>query len=373
MALDYPDRLRETSLRDVFVPLNTSPYLGPPLGDLIDVYGVAPGEAGRLDKKRWPLIDLPVDGLGFPNAVAPERTDILLVGDSFLVSAGSVEPSGLARSLAEASGRAVYNLGVSAIGSLQELSLLLAHGLPKKPSVVVWFFFGGNDVMNVRETLLEEARGTKNWAEFYQGRLRPRWILADLVGFYVAGDSEEPRPESLDPFLLPGPEGEPAPLWFSPPYLLGLTLAGAQIERLPAWRAIEETLSEAREATESIGAEFLVVFLPSKAQVYLPHVIPDPDLAFRAANHGGTGKILEPETLLDTALKNRMELERLLGEYCAEQGIDYLSATPALEALAERGELGFLQTDSHWSIDGQRALLPELETALRTLLERQVE
>ena len=42
------------------------------------------------------------------------------------------------------------------------------------------------------------------------------------------------------------------------------------------------------------------------------------------------------------------------------ESIPFLSATPALEAQAARGELGYLVTDSHWSSVGQAALLEPL-------------
>jgi hypothetical protein len=108
------------------------------------------------------------------------------------------------------------------------------------------------------------------------------------------------------------------------------------------------------------------VYLPSKPEVYLPHVAPDPALALRTiAALGSPAPEGTPDEVHAALLANRHAHEELLREFCAREWIPFLSAVPALEAQAARGELGYLATDTHWTSVGQAALLEPLLAFLR--------
>jgi len=109
------------------------------------------------------------------------------------------------------------------------------------------------------------------------------------------------------------------------------------------------------------GAGFLLVYLPSKAQVHLPLAVPDPELLHLAGARGSAGlSPLAPEEFLARALANHGALEEVIEEFCREREIAYFSATPILVEMARRGESGFVTADTHWSPVGQEAVLGPL-------------
>jgi hypothetical protein len=125
-------------------------------------------------------------------------------------------------------------------------------------------------------------------------------------------------------------------------------------------------LREARSLVEATGARFVLVYLPSKEQIYLPIVDPDAELVRSTVAHerpevlGG-----DAAALLRACVENRGELEALVGEFAVREGIPLLSATPTLEAFAARGEPCYLAADTHWDPLAQRAFVAPLVAFLR--------
>ncbi|MEW6072105.1 MAG: hypothetical protein AB1726_05835 [Planctomycetota bacterium] len=361
-----PDLLDRTPIREVPLPLYVGDYVGLPPADLAGIGLVAPEE--NPDPLEYPEVEVRVDELGFPNPSrsVPDRADVILVGDSFLVGAGAKRPAGLQALLAAALGQSVYNLGVAALGPYQELWLLATQGLPKRPSLVIWFFFGGNDTLDAATTLLHEKRGEDTYGKVHAGRRPPVLRLPAIVRYLVGTEREEARIEPLPGLVLRSPDGGARRLWMHPNYLLLLSKTTEQWEADRSWAATKDVLRDARARTEAAGARFVLVYLPSKAQVVLPYVDRDPDLVHRMANFRRpvvpTGP---PEEFLAAALAHRGDLEDLMQAFCAAEGIAYVSATPGLEALARRGDLGYLAADTHWAPRGQEALLPALLAVLR--------
>src|SRR5262245_651950 len=117
-----PGVLDHTPIDELPLPIRIDSYDGPPPADLKDLGLVPPDEDS--DRRRFPSARLAVDSLGLPNERTLERADVLIVGDSFAVSAGVAQPPGLQRRLEQATGLTFYNLGVAAIGPFTEDWLL---------------------------------------------------------------------------------------------------------------------------------------------------------------------------------------------------------------------------------------------------------
>jgi hypothetical protein len=75
-----------------------------------------------------------------------EQGNIVLNGDSYLEGWYVSDEQTVASRLAHLSGQSVANLGVAGYGTMQELLVLKDHALARKPNVIVWFFFEGNDL-----------------------------------------------------------------------------------------------------------------------------------------------------------------------------------------------------------------------------------
>lgn len=355
VELFHPGLLDRVPIEGVPLPLVVEPRRGPPPADLKEL-GLAPREEAS-DVRRFPRIHIPADERGFPNPEVLDEADLVLIGDSFAVAAGVLEPQGLQGRLAAASGLRVYNLGVSALGPVRELWLLENVALGLNPRCVVWFFFSGNDVIGSARPLVEKRKGNETWGQLHADRRPPRLILPDLIRSVASSASSGPA--GADP--LPGfryalADGSVQPLWFLPFHLQMLRLDRAQWEGNNGWKNARDVLARASQICGAAGVRFLVVYVPSKVEVYLPYVEADPDQLDRTMSWDYP----EPRPDLQELLERRRSLEETVTAFCASSGIPFLSATGPLESMAARGELGYLVTDTHWQVDGQASLLPSL-------------
>ncbi len=358
-----PGILERTPIQGLPLPLVTGPHRGPPPADLVAL-GIAPAGEGS-DARAFPDVEIPADSLGLPNPSELERADLVLIGDSFAVAMGAVRPRGLQARLAERTGLTVFDAGVAGVGPVQERWLVEEVALAKRPRCVLWFFFSGNDVTASYEPLLHRREGRTTWAQAYAERRKPLLVLPDLVRSWVRRPAASEHP-ALPGFRFRLADGREQPLWFHPDHVRQLGWSRAEWEAHPVWEAVQQELCAARDACERKEARFLLVYLPSKAEVYLPRVERDPALVLSTAGATLAEPLaVEPQEFLVKLLANRHALEELVREFCAAEELPFLSATPALEALAERGQLGYLVTDTHWQDAGQEALLEPLLEFLR--------
>jgi hypothetical protein len=358
----HPGILDETPVEGLPLPMIVAPHDGPPAADLVE-RGIAPPGVTE-DRERIGRVVHPTDELGLPNPRRLDHAEIVLVGDSFMVFAGVQEPPGLARRLGERTDRSIYNLGVSGIGPGRERWLLEEVGLPLAPELVIWFFFGGNDLVDMWEFVGQAGEGKENLGETFADRRPPLLRLPDLISFFArrrGGEAPEPFPGLR--FPLAG--GETVPIWFRGLYLCQLPVSREQWEALPPWEAFQATIRKARDATTAGGARFLLVYLPSKSQVHLPYLESDPELLFAIASREDPALVpFTPEEFVERALAHRGDLEAAMRDFCARESIPFFSATPILDDLARRGELGFWLADTHWDPAGQAAVCDGLAAYL---------
>ncbi|MBL8754978.1 MAG: hypothetical protein JNK15_16860 [Planctomycetes bacterium] len=354
----HPGLLDRTSLGTLPMPFGTDPYSGPPPHDLV-TRGIAPADQARLDRDATPRIDVPTDPDGLPNAAPSTTADVVMVGDSFLVYGAQTEPPGLAPTLARELGGSIKNLGVSGAGPDLGLSLLRTVGLPARPRLVLWFFFGGNDVLDAQVDHDREQQGLRTWGDLMRDRRAPRLILPALVASWF----QPARSQLQVPAPLPGltmPAAADAPTWFLPEYLLALAVPSDVRLALPGWARAQQRLREGHAAAVAAGAKFVLVFVPSKEQVHLPYVTIDGPTFQRCAAVGADG-----EALLAAAKANRLQLEEAVAATCSDAAIPHWSCTATLDGLARAGTSGFYATDTHWNAAGQVAVARALAAHLR--------
>ncbi len=360
-----PGILERTPIEGLPLPIPLEPLSGPPPADLVELGLVPPSEDS--DRRRFPRVEIPVDSLGFPNPRDVEDADLVILGDSMAVAAGARAPRGLQAELEEATGLRVSNLGVAGIGPVQEAWLLEEMALAKSPRCVVWLFFGGNDVTLSLEPFVHRQRGETTWAEAYADRRKPRLVLPDLVARSLARRPAARR-EPLPGVSFTLADGTAQPLWFNPFTLRQLEWTREQWQGNRGWIEVRAVLARARELCASRGIALVLVYVPPAEEVYLPHVEPDAARIHAMASFDLPHPVAaEPARFLAALLERRSSLEACVRDFCAENGIAFLSAVPALEALARKGELGYLVTDTHWQDAGQRAVLAPLVA----LLERE--
>ncbi len=377
IELVHPGILERTPVDAVPLPyyqLAGSAYEGSPPQDL-QALGLV-GADRNPDRERFGTIALRNDAHGLPNESVLEAADVVLVGDSFAVSAAVLSPAGLQRRLAQATGLSVYNLGVPAIGPQRELFVLREIGLAMRPRAVIWLFFGGNDVQEAGRVASHLENDVETYADLFSGYVRPRSLVFDLLrwglrewspGAGSPGARHPQQGEPVPPFTFHSREG-PVPLWFAPEYLRNLIRTEAEWMADPGWQEVERVLGEIAKL-RGLGAATLLVYVPSKPEVYLRHVDKDEALFHRMASWDLPAPLEgPPEELWRSAIAQGGNLDHVLATAAAAQGIDYLSLTPVLDAAAAKGILAFLQADTHWAPDGQQVaaepLVAWLEGAL---------
>lgn len=361
VELFHPGILARTPVEGIPLPLPVAGLTGVPPADLIE-HGIAP-PSEREDAERWPDLSIPADEDGFPNPRRLERADVVLIGDSFGVGAGVVRPPGLCARLAAETGLSVYDVSVSGIGPIHQEWLLREVALSKQPRAVIWLFYSGNDVTYSIEPLAYRRLGYSTYAEAHADHLRPACLLFDLLRASL--QTKTPEGEPLPGFPLRRSDGSVRPIWLHPENLAQLGYSRELWEGSIGWKAARDAMQRAVETCRERGVTLVFVYLPTKEEVYLPFVEPDPELLVRTlARHADPGPE-EPVVVRERLLANRGALEAAFRAFCEGAGVPCLVATPLFEKLAREGQLAYLVTDTHWQVDGQEALLRPLIDLLR--------
>lgn len=309
-------------------------YVGETPGDLVEWLGIVPAE-------RY-AFDIQYDRHGFRNDHDLERADIAVIGDSF-VEAGLVPASAtLCRVLEREVERSVANLGLGGYGPHQELIVLRRYALPLSPKVVVWVFFEGNDLLDVRryERLRRELAKPAARQSSFRDRSFTRCALrtvARLSRPRLLHETAEARQRSCQ-IAAEGGRGART-LYFPDP--IGSVLA----EDPESLEIAERDLLEARDRTIAAGARFVILFAPTKLRVYRDRcVFPSDSLA-------------EKWPLDDLPSRWR--------RFCDAHSLDCLDTTPALRRAAAEGELVYFTDDKHWNPRGHALVARDLIEFLR--------
>src|SRR5262249_18615199 len=113
-------------------------WSGRPASDIEQAYG--------LPRSLKTPITFTYDRWGYRNPTEMEQASIVLIGDSYVEGWYVSDEQTVAAQLARRLGKCVANLGVAGYGTLQELRVLKGDALARKPKVIAWFFFEGNDL-----------------------------------------------------------------------------------------------------------------------------------------------------------------------------------------------------------------------------------
>jgi lysophospholipase L1-like esterase len=121
----------------------------------VRLFGPAPERPGvllrdaRLGHRNEPFTE-GTDARGFRNARAPERTDVLFVGDSQTWGFGVEGDATFAATFAADTGRSSYQMANGSWGPVQYVELV-RQGLALQPRLVVVTLFFGNDLVDAHD------------------------------------------------------------------------------------------------------------------------------------------------------------------------------------------------------------------------------
>jgi|RhiMetdeSRZDD1v2_1073273.scaffolds.fasta_scaffold38854_3 acetyltransferase AlgX (SGNH hydrolase-like protein) len=295
-------------------------FVGETVGDLVHWLGIA-------TDRRYP-IDIQYDRHGFRNDHEIEQAPVVVLGDSF-VEAGLVPQAALLSTrLSELLHVETANLGLGGYGPQQELIVLKRYGLELRPKVVLWFFFEGNDLLDVPryanysrnwDATLKELHGFKA-RSFTKNVLR---VLGRLSTSQSQTTSEALRRSC---YFRQGQDESSKTLYFA---YAGMPLSR---EDLVSLEIAQRSFQEAKRLASEHGAQFLFVYIPIKFRVYRDFC------EFPAKGYGKQWQVNNLPTMLES--------------WCQAQDIAYLNLTESLQEHAARGDLVYFPDDGHWNAHG---------------------
>lgn len=327
------------------------------------------------------------DREGFRNAATRDPIDIAALGDSFTDALTLPIDAGWPMQLERRLGVAVQNYGTAGFGPQQELLVLSDYAVRHRPKVVVLAFFAGNDI---RDAEVFELAGRTDAAVDHP---QLGWPIKDIVSradtwflmsaFRAASTAvvrsaatelsaaptaaaRTPPTPFFDRGLFTVPFNGRVMRWaFMPPYLNLLNFSESDLEARRGWTLTRQSLTEMRRVSRTVGARFVVVFLPFKSQVYLPlleRTFSREQLAnaLRVSLHG---LVASPDP--DRMLRNRLALNALMRRFCEQSEIPFLDVTDALAARVDDGENVYFPDDSHLNEVGEAIVAEVLAEFLR--------
>ena len=234
------------------------------------------------------------DGEGFRNAATRANIAVAALGDSFTDAQTMAVEFGWPMQLERKIGQSVQNYGTAGFGPQQELLTLQDFALPHHPRVVVLAFFGGNDI---RDAEVFERRGGRSTAvdhpelgwpvkkivsradtwfvvnafQAAAARLAEKRDAASLPGVIPAFHEVHTNGPAFDRGMFSVPLENTILRWaFMPPYLAWLGYSQDELMRRAGWQIADRSLTAMARMSSASGAQFVVAYIPSKAQVYLP-------------------------------------------------------------------------------------------------------
>lgn len=226
-----------------------------PLGGISDVLTVYCNEGGTY-------LIYPSDEHGFHNPTglwSQPQLDVAAVGDSF--THGACVPSDR-NMVAEIRGRfpSTLNLGMAGNGPLSELAAIKEYLPQRRPRVVLWFYYEGNDVSKdlfiEREAALLVAYLDRNFA---QG-LEPRQHAIDDALTTEVEKAYDNTPAKSPPASAPDVKLRDVLLLRHLRDALGMAVGNADI---PLFRHV---MAEADRTVSSWGGRLYFIYLPGQAR-----------------------------------------------------------------------------------------------------------
>jgi len=329
------------------------------------------------------------DAEGFRNNRVRERFDIAALGDSFTdamtMAAEASWPAQLERRL----GASVQNYGTAGFGPQQERLVLQDVVAPHRPRLVVLAYFAGNDLFDAEafdnfQRAGVDARTVPGWrikqvvsradTWFVTSALRAgsRWFGQPHDAPLAAAENLGAPPAvpsaaaSFDRGMFTVPVDDRAVRFaFMPPYLNTLNFSEAELGARRGWALTAAAIRDMRDSSRSFGADFVVLFIPFKSQVYLPlveHAFTTAQLreAFTYYLH-----IYERPVNLETLHRNRLAQNNLMRRLCDAERIPCVDMTAVFEARLQAGENVYFPDESHLNESGEALVAETLAQFLR--------
>jgi hypothetical protein len=201
------------------------------------------------------------DEYGFDNPEGlynSDSTDIVLIGDSF-AHGHCVKPDENIAGWLRNNGKKVLNLGIGANGPLMELATLQEYAKPLRSDIVFWFYYEGNDHINLQEekkssTLMKYMDGN-----YSQDLLHKQELIDNLIMEYAE--------KRISAIKSKKNNNEPG-FTFSLTQIAGLSQIRKRFQALkgcvfPVDPLFKVILAEARHRVNAWGGQLYFVYIPA--------------------------------------------------------------------------------------------------------------
>ena len=288
----------------------------------------------------------------------PARSDIVLLGDSYLVMAESI-PDSLSHRVQMISGLPTADLGTEWHGPCQYLEAFKRYGLPRKPRFAVVCFFEGNDLEDVAQ-----YQRWKNGGDYYHFNLSSKSLFSRY--FIASGDVWRyfkrrtrallriPAEYNLDcsSELVEVRLGDRMITT-----VFSYKSDTQQVERIldsPEAAALSKVFVEWKRLCHENNIRPLVVFIPTAAHVYGPH----------STERSGASWL----KMRAQQLGSRNHLETAIERIVRQASLPFMSLTPAFEQAAREGQFLYYTFDTHWNSEARLIASQRIAEQLELLI-----
>ena len=313
-------------------------------------------------------VTLSTDRRGFRNLTDLDRYEIVTLGDSFAEGSRVSDHESWPARVAGRLGRSLYNLALSGSSPPDYAANLRAYVAELEPGLVLCMFYEGNDFKVHADQMKEPLhRAAYGWVRdpvkqspillaFRRGFVR-------RLGSVNAGAAlpEHPALSFMPVAVRAGPSAPYAYYSFKPKRLLRLVWDEASFRESKGWRDAMRAARDIKRTCAEHGIRLIFVYAPSKPHVVLPlvreRVAAEALHAFAAVREEHLPPPAEFERQVWTRLDNP---ERVFREFCAAEGIEFISPTRALREQAAAGAQVYYTYDQHWTRLGHQVVAQEI-------------
>jgi hypothetical protein len=280
-----------------------------------------------------------------------------VLGRSYSVGANSTDP--WPRVLSQQTGYTVLNLSQGASGIDLKRQYLERFGLMRHPRWVIVEVLPSMDIMGytpIPPTLV-------------QGLVVP--AVQELARQGAAGRNES-NITPIFPLQLDIP-GREVKLTFFTYYMAALTADEPSILASRQWAEYTRRLEELGAETRQNGACLVLLYAPTKADIYFPLAVDarqlEPALvgvtAWRLDDQGWLVGDPHLEVRAESMQENASIARDVVSAYAVRQGWLYVDPAPVMTGAVMDGQDPFMSIDTHWSDLGQRLVAQVIESALK--------
>jgi hypothetical protein len=273
------------------------------------------------------------DGNGFRSQHGEAPVDIVNLGDSYM-DVGESNDDTFAARLEHTSGLKTANYGRGWYGPFQYLEVLRRYALKNQPRIAIFAIFEGNDLTDVRNYLTWRQGGPYyHFVDLSSRGFVSRYVMAlkstaDRVGNFTLR-SLHPRTAAIH---LGNRTYHTIFVYDTDPRSQEELAQSIEI------KALDDILKEFKAVCAQHSITPIVLFVPTKAHIYLPYSeMPRfaPDRLQRSKDY-------------------RPYVEAVVQKTVGANGIQWISLTQPFEAAAREGRFLYYETDTHWNSEGRQ-------------------